>query len=107
MSNQLEEKHGLTERDLRTIGRILKVFQDEITSAALFGSRAKGTPRLGSDIDLAIYGNLTEHTIGELRSFFEASSLPYKVDVVAYDDKLYPPLKEHIDAVALPLFNFS
>lgn len=51
---------------------------------AVFGSRANGTPKPYSDIDLAIYGSepLPISTLCELREAFSESDLPYRVDIV-------------------------
>ena len=50
----------------------------------VFGSRAKGTARDTSDLDLAIIGKtpLDFRTLATLRDFFSESNIPYKVDVV-------------------------
>lgn len=50
----------------------------------VFGSRAKGTARDTSDLDLAIIGKtpLDFKTLATLRDFFSESNIPYKVDVV-------------------------
>jgi predicted nucleotidyltransferase len=58
---------GLTERDRITIERIFKKYP-EITQVHLFGSRAKGTFKRGSDIDLAIITEtVSEETILKLK----------------------------------------
>ncbi len=45
--------HGLTSRDVHTIREILDNYPD-VETVYLFGSRAMGTYRKGSDIDLVI-----------------------------------------------------
>ncbi|MDQ6955483.1 MAG: nucleotidyltransferase domain-containing protein [Mariprofundaceae bacterium] len=52
-----------------------------------FGSRVHGRGlKPFSDIDLAIISQipLPSHVLGELKERFDASDLPYKVDVVDY-----------------------
>lgn len=85
------------------IRRVLMPFAGQIDSAAIFGSRATGCARVNSDIDLVLYGNLTQDQVDRLYSLFEDSNLPVSVDVVAYSPALYPPLKHHIDTFARPL----
>lgn len=46
---------GLVDGDLSSIVRAISSFE-EIEKATLFGSRAKGNYKSGSDIDIAIYG---------------------------------------------------
>jgi type I restriction enzyme S subunit len=49
-----------------------------------FGSRAGGTAKAFSDLDLAILGNhpLDLSTLAELTDDFSESNLPFKVDIV-------------------------
>ena len=54
--------HGLSKRDLDEISEILKSFP-EIEEAVLFGSRAKGNYKPGSDIDIAIKGSAIERDL--------------------------------------------
>lgn len=100
-------EHGLTPRQIAAIKAILAPFADRIERVSLFGSRAKGTQRPDSDIDLVIYGPVDQGLIDRLWTLFAESSLPVKVDVVAYDRATYPPLKAHIDGVARPLLSQS
>lgn len=66
----------------------------------LFGSRAKGNFREGSDIDLALKGKgLTQAICTELHSHYENLYLPWKLDLVIYETLQEPALKEHIDRV--------
>lgn len=50
----------------------------------VFGSRAKGTAKPFSDLDLAILGTqpLSISTMAELADDFSESDLPFKVDIV-------------------------
>lgn len=49
----------------------------------LFGSRAKGTARKYSDIDIAILSDeLTPDIKLKLEANFENSTLPYKIDII-------------------------
>lgn len=54
--------YGLNEKDIETIIEILRK-APEVESAVLFGSRAKGNFKRGSDVDLAIQGNLANTQI--------------------------------------------
>jgi uncharacterized protein len=52
----------------------------------IFGSRATGTAKLHSDIDLVIMGDepLTVTTMRILRDAFDDSDLPFQVDLVEW-----------------------
>ncbi len=97
--------HGLTERELSLLQQVLAPYAARITRVGLFGSRATGTAQPASDIDLVLYGPIDEATTDRLWTLFDDSGLARKVDVLAYDLITYPPLKAHIDAVMMPLFN--
>ena len=97
-------KHGLSAEHLSIIRQILKPYANAIDSVGLFGSRAQGTYRENSDIDMVLYGRLREADIDRIYSLFEESFLPVKVDVNAYHLIEYPPLKAHVDAAISVLF---
>jgi type I restriction enzyme, S subunit len=89
-------KYGLSEKQLKDIETILAAWPD-IDSVWLFGSRALGSYKEASDIDLAIKGHLEPKTLIRLKDAFEESDLPFFVDLVAYADITEPALKKHID----------
>ncbi|MFN7309776.1 MAG: nucleotidyltransferase domain-containing protein [Vampirovibrionales bacterium] len=95
--------HGLTDANIEEISRVLRPFFPPIEKIALFGSRATGTYKPYSDIDLVLYGNIDDALVNRLWTLFDESHLPVKVDLHAYDLIQYPPLKAHIDAVAVNL----
>lgn len=97
--NELNE-FGLSEEAMKWILRVIGVFP-EIEEVIIFGSRAKGTYKPGSDIDFAIKGNLPDFSYPEkLRSMLEEGLyLPYFFDVLDYSKIKNPELKDHIDCV--------
>ena len=96
--------HGLTEQQLEIIRRILAQFADKIDRVDLFGSRAQGTHRPNSDVDLVVRGNIDEKTADRLWTLFNESSLALKVDVLVYEQVKKAALRKHMDLVNLPLF---
>jgi predicted nucleotidyltransferase len=69
---------------LGSISTIHKIFQkyQEIEQALIFGSRAKGNYKEGSDIDLTLIGkNLTTNDLLNIASDLEDSNLPYLFDL--------------------------
>jgi len=105
MSKEID--HGLSEQQLEIIQRILAQFADKIDRIDLFGSRAQGTHRPNSDIDLVVWGNIDEKTADRLWTLFNESSLALKVDVLVYAQITKAALKVHIDLVSVPLFTRS
>ncbi len=95
--------HGLTERHIGIIRAILAPYADRVTRVDLFGSRATGSYRPESDIDMVLRGTLDEAAIARIRRLLDDSLLPYKIDVCAYDLIGYPPFRARIDLVAKTL----
>jgi predicted nucleotidyltransferase len=93
-------RFGLTKRDMMTLHEILCRYPD-VKSVYIFGSRAMGTHKFGSDIDLAVMNpDLSDTTLRRLQAEFEESSLPYPVDILCVSEKLDNAVKEHIARVA-------
>lgn len=70
--------------DLREIQRVLRgIIPDR--SVLAFGSRAKGTHRPSSDLDLLVLGDptLSITELSNLSLAFSESNLPYFVDVIS------------------------
>ena len=98
--------HGLLARDLFHIRAAVSELE-QIEQVILFGSRAKGTHERGSDVDIAIKGDINYETVLQLSSELnEARPLPYFFDVVNYDSlDDNDPLRAHIDRVGWVLFD--
>jgi predicted nucleotidyltransferase len=98
-------EHGLSERTLATLDSIFRKYPG-IKRAILYGSRAKGKYRKGSDIDLTLMSNsiFTRTDLLRISNDFDDSDMPYFVDVSIYDDLSNPDLKAHIDRVGKVLF---
>lgn len=96
---------GLEKDDLQYIITNIEKFE-EIKKAKVFGSRAKGNYKVGSDIDIAIYGEKITFTIvSKLHSILEDQGpLPYLIDIVNYEELLNERLKEHIDRVGILIY---
>lgn len=74
--------------------------EDAISEVILYGSRAKGTYRPGSDIDLTVKGeNLTMNWLMGLSSRIDDLLLPYEVDLSIFGHIDNPDLIEHINRV--------
>jgi len=89
---------GLNDKELATLRSVLT--SQGITSAKIFGSRAMGTYKKGSDIDLAIEGD--EKKIAYILN--EESPLIYQCDVVNISKLRNQNLLEHIHRVGQSLF---
>jgi predicted nucleotidyltransferase len=94
---------GISEK---TIGQLRNLLSKnaKITEAILFGSRAKGTHRQGSDIDIALKGkNITLDDVLNLSIAIDELWIPNKFDLVIYDRITEPELKKHIERVGITI----
>ena len=99
---KVRNRFGLTDRDMTTIWDILGRYP-KIKTVIVFGSRAKGTYKSGSDIDLVIMDiGVGDSVLLKLNEVFSDSSLPYFVDLICYPALENSALKEHIDRVGIP-----
>ena len=99
MNRVLWQQYGLSEIN----GTFFPVFQ--VQEAVLFGSRAKGNYRQGSDIDIAVKGTVSKDVLSALLVAFDETVLPYFVDIVVYDHIKNIALKEHIDRVGICIYS--
>lgn len=75
-----------------------------VTGVKLFGSRAKGTHRPYSDVDLAVYGPLGPLDGEAVALDLEDLLLPYRFDVVPMAHLEQAALRDHIERVGIPIF---
>ncbi|MCA1762962.1 MAG: nucleotidyltransferase domain-containing protein, partial [Flavobacteriales bacterium] len=95
---------ALTASHLARIQAHLRQFP-EVEKALVFGSRARGSNRAGSDLDLAIRGaHIKPMTVARIQAVFDESSLPFRVDIVWYNEKLSPDVAAHIDSVGRVIY---
>jgi predicted nucleotidyltransferase len=100
-------KYGLPETTVEKIHAVLARFP-EIEKAILYGSRAKGNFKTGSDIDLTLCGEaLTPDLRATIASELDDLLLPYTIDLSIFNEIDHPELREHIERVGVPFFNRS
>lgn len=96
--------HGLPSQAVEKIHAVFTRFP-VIEKAVLYGSRAKGTYKTGSDIDLTLYGDLL--TAAELGAIVEALDdllLPYQIDLSIFAQLTHVKLREHIERVGVVFY---
>jgi predicted nucleotidyltransferase len=95
---------GLSEQ---TIERINSVFAQHpvVEKAVLYGSRAKGTHKPGSDIDLTLYGEgISPQEQGRILDALEELDLPYSIDLSVFSRLSHVPLRDHIERVGVVFY---
>lgn len=93
---------GLSPETLAAIDACLRRYPD-LVWVKVYGSRAKGTYRRGSDIDLA-FGSPTDRS-AELLAALDDLPTPYRFDVTHYESLRHTGMKEHIDRVGVVILN--
>lgn len=90
--------YGLLDRDIKSILEVMEKY-DEVKEAIIFGSRAMGNYKKGSDVDIAIKGieidrNIIRKISEELN---EEYPIPYFFDIIHYESLSNEKLIHHID----------
>lgn len=89
--------YGLSDDTIEKICGVL-ARHPAVEKAVLYGSRAKGTYKPGSDIDLSLHGaTLTLKELGDIDFELDDLLLPYTIDLLIFDALNHDKLREHIE----------
>ncbi len=105
MKTATAAKLGLSQT---TLDKLNSVFfrHKAINSVLVYGSRAKGNYRPGSDIDLTIKGDVLEFAeLMQIEDQIDDLFLPYTVDLSQYAQLSNIDLIEHIDRVGVVIYD--
>ena len=97
-----EEQFGLSKEVIESIRQILAQFP-EIGSVIIYGSRAKGNYKTGSDIDLTLIAS--KHSTLDLTTQFQLEEaldellLPYMFDISIMENIDNPNMIDHIQRI--------
>ncbi len=94
----------LSEMQRAAIKAAFQPFANSIAVVGVYGSRAQGSARPGSDVDLVVYGSLSDADVEYIRGELEAGDLSVFADVVCYAHIQHAVLKSQIDKWMKPLF---
>ena len=91
--------HGLKSETVEQINHVFAK-HSEVEAAVLYGSRAKGTYKPASDIDLTLFGpKLNLSLLLKIETELDDLLLPYKIDLSLQSSIDNPSLVEHIKRV--------
>jgi predicted nucleotidyltransferase len=94
---------GFKKGDIQAIIKIIAGFEG-VQKVVLFGSRAKGNYKNGSDVDIAVWmkgEDITPKISGLLN---DETLMPYQFDVLNYNTITNKDLTEHIDRVGIVIY---
>ena len=99
----MSEHTGLTRSEIDLLATVLGHYP-LVQRAVLFGSRAKGTARPNSDIDIALYGDIDDLTVERIASDLDDLPLPYLFDIKAVATLKSAALTDHIKRVGVNIY---
>lgn len=99
----IEPKFGLSSTALTKIRAVFKKFT-AISEVIIYGSRAKGNYREGSDIDISLNGKLTFEELLQVEKQLDNQLLPYTFDISIYSTLSNKDLISHIDRYGKTLY---
>ena len=85
-----------------TFNKIIRTFRSfpEVKRVVIYGSRAKGNFRPGSDIDLTIQESTIDfNLLNRIHQELEALHTPYSFDLSVFEEIKSPELVDHIQRV--------
>lgn len=102
-SQRVSHKTGLTDAEIGQLAAVLSHYP-KVQQGVLFGSRAKGTARPNSDIDIALYGDLDDLTVERIAFELDNLPLPYLLDIKAVATLKNAALIDHIQRVGVKFY---
>ena len=96
--------HGLSATTVAKIHGVLSQ-HSEVEQAILYGSRAKGNYKHGSDIDLTLTGSgLVYDDLLKIMGELDDLLLPYTIDLSLFASLTHPELIDHIGRVGVVFY---
>lgn len=96
---------GLPTNIIEKINSVFKKYP-EIEKVVIYGSRAKGNHRAGSDIDITLFGNnITELIHSRVCSDIDDLNTPYLLDISIHHLLTSEDLLEHISRVGIEFYS--
>jgi len=98
-------RFGLKESVIQQICAVFAKYP-QVAKAILYGSRAKGNYKTGSDIDLTLLGGeeLTLRVLYKIMNELDDLLLPYMFDLSIFHDISDPDVVEHIQRVGVTFY---
>jgi type I restriction enzyme S subunit len=101
---EISAKSGLNQNIINQINNIFAKYP-QIKKVMLYGSRAKGNYKKGSDIDLSMLGeDLTYKIQLDVFDDLDELLLPYKIDLSVFDYLDNANLRDHIERVGVVFY---
>ena len=101
----MDNRFGLHKEDMETLVSVIEK-QPGVEEAFIFGSRAKGNYRKGSDVDIALKGKgISRDTASQISYLLnEETQMPYHFDVLASGLIRNTELTDHINRLGVMFY---
>ena len=97
-------RFGLTPQTVEKMGGVFAL-HPQVEKAVLYGSRAKGNYKNGSDIDLTLFGDgLVHRDLANIADELDDLLLPYMIDLSLFSELTHANLIEHIQRVGVVFY---
>lgn len=97
-------QYGIEENILDNIIKIFRKFEKN-KEVIIFGSRAKGNYKIGSDIDLALIGKgIGINDLNKIHIELDKLYLPYGFDLIIFEKIKNDDLIDHINRVGISIY---
>lgn len=95
---------GLKPAEWESVRATLAQFP-EILTAKIFGSRAMGNFKPGSDVDIALFGTSALECVTRVSAILNQElPLPYRFDIIDYASISNTALRAHIDTLGVECY---
>jgi type I restriction enzyme S subunit len=97
-------RYGLSDQTIHQINSIFAK-HPTVKQAVLYGSRAKGNYKPGSDIDLTLFGeDLSQQEADQILEELDAIDLPHTIDLSVFKNIVHTKLRDHISRVGVVFY---
>lgn len=103
-TDETQSSDGLSSAHREAIRHVLSRFP-VVETALLYGSRAMGRHRPGSDIDLTLKGDIDLQSLNAISNSLDDLLIPQKIDLSAWNQIDSEELKQHIARVGTVFFS--
>jgi predicted nucleotidyltransferase len=98
-------KFGLSDQTLQKIHDVFNRYP-QVEEVVLYGSRARGYSKNGSDIDLTLHGgdSLTHTILSKIANDLDDQLLPYTIDLSIFKNIRNPDMIKQIERVGVVFY---
>ncbi len=98
-------KFGLKETDIKLVNSVFASYP-QVKKVVIYGSRAKGNFKNGSDIDITLIGDgLNLYVLAKISFDIDELLLPYSFDISIFEKIKDKDILDHIERVGMTFYD--